>query len=490
APNGQLLAGPEGTLYVPEGNQVAGSGGRGQWLHFTPPTEPVTPHTAAPAAERADAAPSLRSVGSVESWHTAPEHVDGDMGAESAAASAHAVNSRHAVTETSARASDHTQLGRSATVSPDSPARQNTEGAGHTRPHGPAASMAHPAAVPLSVDDRAPSGRVQAAPTAAGVVLGNATEHHPAHHSPWQDRRMAQPDAVLKEIQAALNPQGSAEIAHTEPSRFETERPTAGEVVEAETRLPVAEQPVPRLTTGIPGQLGVQGVGGYASQVAMSLAGALVNIDWTGLAAGAMGTFTGHARLRHSFWGSCHYDKAAASPITGVINPFSLKYMQDSIGKASGDGHNVFKTARDLKKGDLTPDDLPAVRVVQLPEGRWTLDHRRVVSFQMAGVTEIPHRLVDAGDEAVKREIARKMTTTTDGLSIEIRGTGGTVWTNPHPEAVIGNTAPTMPDLVVPPEPPTSQLPIGLKCVPVDRPLRRSPPTSSGIPGEWRGFGE
>ncbi|MEV8100750.1 hypothetical protein AB0P35_42050, partial [Kitasatospora sp. NPDC085879] len=32
APNGQLLAGPEGTLYVPEGNQVAGSGGRGQWL--------------------------------------------------------------------------------------------------------------------------------------------------------------------------------------------------------------------------------------------------------------------------------------------------------------------------------------------------------------------------------------------------------------------------------------------------------------------------
>ncbi|MCT9006617.1 RHS repeat domain-containing protein [Streptomyces rhizosphaerihabitans] len=131
---------------------------------------------------------------------------------------------------------------------------------------------------------------------------------------------------------------------------------------------------------------------------------------------------------------NCNYDKKVAEAVTGVLSPYSIKFMQDSVSRASGDGHSVFETARDLKNGDLKPEDLPTIRVVQLDDGVWTLDHRRLVSFQMAGIDSIPVEYVRK--EMVAQEIGRKKTTETGGLTIDIKvsrkGAYVGTWTNPR----------------------------------------------------------
>ncbi|MFJ1702331.1 RHS repeat-associated core domain-containing protein [Kitasatospora sp. NPDC088346] len=138
------------------------------------------------------------------------------------------------------------------------------------------------------------------------------------------------------------------------------------------------------------------------------------------------------------FWGECHMEKAATAGIAGVISPFALKFMQSSVSRASGDGYSVFETARSLQTGELAVEDLPTIRIVQLDDGLWTLDHRRLLSFQMAKVEQIPYVLVDRNDPAIAREIKKKFTTTGDGTSILIKNTNGGTWRNPKAGMALG----------------------------------------------------
>ena len=107
-----------------------------------------------------------------------------------------------------------------------------------------------------------------------------------------------------------------------------------------------------------------------------------------------------------------------SSGVNETINPQKVKYMQSSIKNQTGN-HTVIGNAKALKNGTLKPSDLPEIRIWKDCDGNlWTLDHRRLASYKLAGVEEVPFRW--ASDEEVCKEIW-KMTTTTGGESIKLK---------------------------------------------------------------------
>jgi len=100
------------------------------------------------------------------------------------------------------------------------------------------------------------------------------------------------------------------------------------------------------------------------------------------------------------------------------LDPRQVRFMQSSISNHSaGKEHAVMETALDLREGRLRVSDLPVIRVWRDEQGRvWSLDHRRLASFLMAGNLErIPVEWV--GPEVVSRQ-SFKFTTQTEGRSV------------------------------------------------------------------------
>lgn len=92
--------------------------------------------------------------------------------------------------------------------------------------------------------------------------------------------------------------------------------------------------------------------------------------------------------------------------------------MQSSIKNQTGD-YTVLDNAQALKDGTLKPSDLPEIRIWKDKDGNlWTLDHRRLAAFRIAGVDEVPFRW--ATDEEVASQMW-KMTTKTGGASIKLK---------------------------------------------------------------------
>lgn len=107
----------------------------------------------------------------------------------------------------------------------------------------------------------------------------------------------------------------------------------------------------------------------------------------------------------------------------GVVNPFSLRFTQNSVSPNFGAGGPIDDLAAGLRSGAIDPSSVPGIRVFQR-NGEWfSLDNRRLVAFQQAGV-DVPYRLATPAEIAAE---AWKLTTTNGGTSIQIRG-GGDTW--------------------------------------------------------------
>jgi hypothetical protein len=105
-----------------------------------------------------------------------------------------------------------------------------------------------------------------------------------------------------------------------------------------------------------------------------------------------------------------------------VVNPSSIRFSQSSVGPNFSAGGSIDEMANALRTGALDPSDVPAIRVFERGGEWFTLDNRRLVAFQQAGV-DIPYQLATAEEIAAE---AWKFSTTTGGTSITIRGGGGT----------------------------------------------------------------
>jgi hypothetical protein len=74
--------------------------------------------------------------------------------------------------------------------------------------------------------------------------------------------------------------------------------------------------------------------------------------------------------------------------------------------------------AEGLRSGRVKPTDVPAIRVVEKDGKLFTLDNRRLEAFRRAGI-DVPYRYATAEEVASE---GWKFTTTSDGLSILIKG--------------------------------------------------------------------
>ena len=105
-------------------------------------------------------------------------------------------------------------------------------------------------------------------------------------------------------------------------------------------------------------------------------------------------------------------------------NPAEIRYSQDTISPRYSDGRTVQETRDALASGEISYDDLPTIRVVRWDDGNlWSLDHRRLWAVRESDVYDtITVILEDINDPAIRKEAWRKLTTYTEGLSIEIKG--------------------------------------------------------------------
>jgi RHS repeat-associated protein len=119
--------------------------------------------------------------------------------------------------------------------------------------------------------------------------------------------------------------------------------------------------------------------------------------------------------------GYCGESKENVYAGVGGGNNLSTKeinFMQSSIKNTTGE-YTVLGNADALKAGTLKPSDLPAIKVWKDAQGKiWTLDHRRLAAFKLAGIEEIP---VEWASKSLVESQMWKMTTKTGGTSIKLK---------------------------------------------------------------------
>jgi hypothetical protein len=110
------------------------------------------------------------------------------------------------------------------------------------------------------------------------------------------------------------------------------------------------------------------------------------------------------------------------------INPNSVRFSQSSVSPNFSNGSSIEETVEGLRSGDISADDFPPIRLVEDEDGNLsTLDNRRLLAFQQAGLSEVPFTMATPEEAAAE---SWKFTTATNGLSIAIRGGGG-IWEVP-----------------------------------------------------------
>ncbi|WP_322756280.1 RHS repeat-associated core domain-containing protein, partial [Frankia sp. Cas3] len=107
-----------------------------------------------------------------------------------------------------------------------------------------------------------------------------------------------------------------------------------------------------------------------------------------------------------------------------TIDPSAVRFSQDSVGATFKNGNSIEETAARIQSGDIDPKDFPPIRLVERDGNLYTLDNRRLVTFQKSGMLEVPYLMATSAEEANE---AWKFTNKTGGDSILIRGTGE-VW--------------------------------------------------------------
>ncbi len=75
-----------------------------------------------------------------------------------------------------------------------------------------------------------------------------------------------------------------------------------------------------------------------------------------------------------------------------------IRFTQSTASPNFSKGGTVNDTIQGLRTGKVTPQDIPTIRVVEHNGKLYTLDNRRLVAFQNAGVKEIPIRRVSLRD--------------------------------------------------------------------------------------------
>ncbi|WP_143016741.1 LysM peptidoglycan-binding domain-containing protein [Paraburkholderia phenazinium] len=123
----------------------------------------------------------------------------------------------------------------------------------------------------------------------------------------------------------------------------------------------------------------------------------------------------GPASTAPTFLSGAQFAELAPS---GLINPRTIRFSQDNASANFRPPYgSVNEFVEGLKSGAIEATSIDPVRLVELNNKVFTLDNRRLYSFQQAGV-DVPYQKLDS---IPKRELF-KFTTQNDGVSLVIRG--------------------------------------------------------------------
>jgi RHS repeat-associated protein len=137
---------------------------------------------------------------------------------------------------------------------------------------------------------------------------------------------------------------------------------------------------------------------------------ALPSLDVLSFADG-VGELRSLYRGAESFLGKKEFEALAR---TGTIDPKSIRFSQDDISATFRNGKDVQDLIDQLKGGQKI--NIEPIRIVQKDGMVYTLDNRRLYTYQQAGV-EIPYIKLD---EIPKNEL-KKFSTLNQGTSIKVR---------------------------------------------------------------------
>ncbi|MBU7008876.1 peptidoglycan-binding domain-containing protein, partial [Phosphitispora fastidiosa] len=101
-----------------------------------------------------------------------------------------------------------------------------------------------------------------------------------------------------------------------------------------------------------------------------------------------------------------------------ALDAASIRFTQDSISATFKDGRTVDQLTNGLRSGTIAPNSVPSIRIFEQNGNLYTLDNRRLYSFQQAGVP-VPYRMATL-DEILNE--SWKFTSKNDGVSIIVRG--------------------------------------------------------------------
>ena len=145
---------------------------------------------------------------------------------------------------------------------------------------------------------------------------------------------------------------------------------------------------------------------------------------YSALAFGILGWLSAFALFDSIF--TNYPDVFAGNTNIGTINKgnsqptsSSIHYSQNSISSKFKDGSSVDDMIQGLKTGEISIDNIPAIRIFRKDGVLYSLDNRRLYAFKQAGIENIPYRW------ATPEEIANeswKFTTENGGSSIQVRG--------------------------------------------------------------------
>jgi len=102
----------------------------------------------------------------------------------------------------------------------------------------------------------------------------------------------------------------------------------------------------------------------------------------------------------------------------GLIDPFQVRFAQDSISAFFRDGRPVQELIDSLLNGTVKPEDVPPIHIGVRDGELWTLDNRRLYAFQQAN-KPIPYVIVSEAEVAKQ---SWKFTNKSGGISIRVRG--------------------------------------------------------------------
>ncbi len=83
------------------------------------------------------------------------------------------------------------------------------------------------------------------------------------------------------------------------------------------------------------------------------------------------------------------------------VNPRDVRFSQSDASPFFNNGKRVDDLSNAIRKGEITPNDLPPIRAIVKDGNLFTIDNRRLVAYGSSGVKEIPVQVVSADDQEI-----------------------------------------------------------------------------------------